>query len=277
MSPASPTAPVACRLCGTPTPALFSATVLNRYVVPYHYCRGCDHVFVDQPTWLEEAYTEALAAEDTDVAARNIFTALRLAAFCYAVLGDRGEGKFVDVGGGYGLLTRLMRDLGYDYYWSDRYAKNLFARGFDANVREGASTAVSAIEVLEHLPDPRAFIRRTLAEQRSDTLVFTTEVFADGHPPAPADWSYYAFSTGQHIAFFSRRGLDRLARQLGMWYYPAGRLHVFSARRLPRWKLWLASRMPLAVPLALLAAARLGSRRGRDQVLVRRQNTGAQA
>lgn len=266
-----------CHLCNAATRTYFTATVLGKYEAVYHYCEACEHLFVDAPTWLDEAYSEALAMEDTDVAARNIFTALRLAAIDYFVLGDRGQGRYVDVAGGYGLLTRLMRDLGFDYFWSDRYAANLFARGFEYHATPGTCLAVSAIEVLEHTTNPLEFIRQTLADHPSDTFIFTTEVFADNTPPLPGHWGYYAFETGQHIAFFSRRGLTRLAERLGMTYYPLGRLHIFSRKKLPRWKLGLASHKLLVIPLALAAAIRLGSRRGRDQTIVHSQTNRIQA
>ncbi|TAM43290.1 MAG: class I SAM-dependent methyltransferase [Burkholderiaceae bacterium] len=258
-----------CHLCNAVTRTHFTATVLNKYEANYHYCAECDHLFVSEPTWLDEAYSEALTQEDTDVAARNVFTALRLAAINYFALGDRGKGRYVDAAGGYGLLTRLMRDLGFDYFWSDRYAKNLFARGFERDATQGVCLAVSAVEVLEHTTNPLEFIRQILTECQSDTLIFTTEVFADNNPPLPGAWSYYAFNTGQHIAFFSRRGLASLAKRLSMNYYPLGRLHVFSKKNLPYWKLKLASHKLLVIPLALITVSRLGSRRGRDQAIIR--------
>lgn len=266
-----------CHLCNAETRTIFTTAILNKYEAAYHYCAECDHIFVDQPTWLEEAYSDAIARSDTDVAVRNIFTALRLAAIYYLVLGDRGHARYADVAGGYGLLTRLMRDLGFDCYWSDPYAENLFARGFEYDATQGACLAISAIEVLEHTTNPLEFIQQNLIDHQSDILVFTTEVFSDGSPPRPNDWGYYAFDTGQHIAFFSRNGLSRLANKLGLHYFPLGRLHIFSKNPLPVWKLRLASHKLIAIPVALFAAYHLGSRRGKDQTLIRRQTNQSQA
>jgi len=256
---------------------MFTAEILHKYMASYHYCSECDHLFVSDPAWLEEAYSGAIVQEDTDIAARNIFTALRLAAINYLVLGDRGNGRYADVAGGHGLLTRLMRDLGFDYYWSDRYAQNLFARGFDYEAQRGACLAISAIEVMEHTPNPLEFIQQNLADHQTDTLIFTTEVFADGAPPAPNKWGYYSLNTGQHIAFFSRKGLARLAQRLDMRYYPLGRLHLFSKKSLPGWKLKLASHKLMVIPIVLYAALRLGSRRGRDQMIIRKQTNQSEA
>lgn len=260
-----------CHLCGNETRTLFSATLLGKHEAPYLYCADCDHVYVDDPNWLDEAYSEAIAAEDTDIAARNVFMALRLAAIDYFVLGDRGQGTYVDVAGGYGLLTRLLRDFGFDCYWSDPYAQNLFARGFECRPGQGLHLAVSAIEALEHTAKPLDFIRENLTAHPSEVFIFSTAVFPDNRPPHPGQWGYYAFDTGQHIAFFSRQGLERLARRLGMHYQASGRLHLFSKRRFPNWRLRLAGHPLLVVPLALFAAWRLGSRRGRDQMALRRR------
>jgi len=268
---------MACHICGSESSVIFSAKILCKYDTPYHYCAECDHIFVDHPTWLDEAYSDAIIWADTDVAVRNIFTALRLAAIYYLVLGDRGQARYVDAAGGYGLLTRLMRDLGFDYYWSDRYAKNLFAKGFDYEPRHGACLAVSAIEILEHTTNPLEFIQQNLNAHQSGTFIFTTEVFPDNCPPPANKWGYYSLETGQHIAFFSRRGLERLARRLDMHYYPLGRLHLFSKAPLPSWKLKLASQKLMVIPIALLAAFRLGSRRGRDQMIIRKQKGHTQA
>lgn len=259
-----------CHICDAGTRTIFTATLLEKHLVPFQYCEDCDHIFVDQPTWLDEAYSEAIASEDTDIAVRNILTALRLAAINYFVLGDRGQGKYVDLAGGYGLLTRLMRDLGFDYYWSDRYAKNLFARGFESDQRHETHLALSAIEVLEHTTNPLKFIQQNLNDHQSDTIFFTTETFPDNEPPAADKWGYYSFDTGQHIAFFSRVGLSRLAKRLGMHYYPSGRLHIFSKNALSAWRLKLASLKFLVTPIALFAASRLGTRRGKDQSYVRK-------
>ncbi len=261
-----------CHLCGTETAQHFDTQVLGGHAARYAYCADCDHIFADSPDWLDEAYTETTDAADTDTATRNVLTALRLAALCHVGLGERGEGVYVDVAGGYGLLTRLMRDLGFNYFWSDRYTQNLFARGFEYQPGLGACRAVSAIEVLEHTVNPIEFIRQALAQHQSDTFIFTTETFPDGCPPRPGQWGYYALESGQHIAFFSPRGLTRLAERLGMHHFPLGRIHLFSKKPLPRWRLRLASNKLLIVPLALYALTRLGSRRASDQQYLERKN-----
>jgi len=259
-----------CRLCGSPAPVHFEAQVLRKHVARFRYCAACDHVFAEDPHWLSEAYADAIVKTDTDIAARNVFTALRLAAAYYTLFDERGEGVYVDAAGGYGLLTRLLRDFGFDCRWTDPYAENLFARGFEFQPGTVRCVAASAIEVLEHTVDPLEFVRSTMHTCGTNTLLFTTMLFGDSKPPLPGEWDYYSLETGQHIAFFSRRGLDVLARRLGLHYYPLGRIHLFSKDELSARKLSLCANRWLMLPLAVLAAKRLGSRKGRDhEALVR--------
>lgn len=259
---------IGCHICNSQTITLFRSLVLGKYDAPYQYCEACDHVYALDPFWLNEAYTDAIVAADTDIAARNIRTALRLAAIFYFGFDERGSGKYADAAGGYGLLTRLMRDLGFDYYWSDPYAQNLFARGFEYDTKCEPCAAISAIEVLEHVVDPAHFIRQCLTNFQTDTIAFTTETFPDGHPPLAQDWYYYAPETGQHIAFFSSQGLQKLATRLGLRYLRLGRIHIFTRKTPSLFKLKLATHNALVLPIALAAVKQLGSKRGADQAML---------
>lgn len=259
---------VACHICNRPTVEYFRSLILGKYDAPYQYCEACDHVFVEDPFWLNEAYSDAIVAADTDIVVRNIRTALRLAAIFHFGFGERGTGKYADAAGGYGLLTRLMRDLGFDYYWSDPYAQNLFARGFEYDTKREPCSAISAIEVLEHVADPVHFIQECLTNFQTDTIAFTTETFPDKRPPLAKDWYYYAPETGQHIAFFSSHGLQTLASRLGLRYIRLGRIHLFTRKTPSHFKLKFATNNALVLPMALAAVKRLGSKRGADQALL---------
>jgi hypothetical protein len=158
---------------------------------------------------------------------RNISLACKLAGVLYWIEGERGEGRYLDAAGGYGMLPRLMRDLGFDFYWADKYCDNLLARGFEYSPAIGPCCTVTAMEVFEHLTDPVSFIEETLAFSGAHTMVFSTELY-EGTPPQPDAWWYYAFATGQHIGFFQRRTLEVLGARLGLQFATANGIHVFS-------------------------------------------------
>jgi hypothetical protein len=69
--------------------------------------------------------------------------------------------RFVDYGGGYGMFVRLMRDKGFDFYRSDKYAKNLFAKQFEAS-ETISYDLLTAFEVFEHLVNPTDEVERML-------------------------------------------------------------------------------------------------------------------
>lgn len=205
----------------------FKTIVLRNYEATYYYCNECGFLSAQNPYWLEEAYSSAITLTDIGLVSRNVTNANKLSVVLYFLLGERGAGRYVDFAGGYGILTRLMRDYGFDFYWSDKYCQNLMAYGFDYTQKSGDCRAVTAFEVLEHTEDPVRFVEDALKFAQSDTLIFTTELYEGNYPP-PDKWWYYSFETGQHIAFFQRRTLKKLANKLGLHFCSNGWLHIIS-------------------------------------------------
>ena len=211
---------------------VFRATLLGRHDVQYLYCDTSGLLRTESPWWLAEAYRSAIASTDTGLVQRNLINATLLEPLV-ARLGLE-HGRLLDVAGGYGLLTRLLRDRGFDAYSHDPHCQNLFAAGHDPG---GAATGfradlLMAFEVLEHVEDGVAFLRGLFERHGCRTLVLSTTTF-DGALPGP-DWPYYAFETGQHIAFYQRRTLQMLAERTGVRHQVLrSGLHLFTDRALP--------------------------------------------
>ncbi|WP_186296438.1 class I SAM-dependent methyltransferase [Mycobacterium tilburgii] len=219
-----------CRICNSSSTLAFTHKVLNKYDCDFYFCAKCGGLQSEEPYWLDEAYSSPVAAADTGVLWRNLYLA-RVTSVVLYFLFDR-RGRFLDAAGGYGIFTRLMRDAGFDYYWTDKYCSNLTARGFESDaVPTEPYTAVTAFEVMEHLPDPVGFVAELLENTGTDTIIFTTELFA-GEPPAPDEWWYYAFPTGQHITFFQRSTLELIGNRFGLRFYSSGMLHVWTRAKL---------------------------------------------
>jgi hypothetical protein len=212
-----------CPVCSASMREAFRATVLRKHEACYDFCQNCGFLRIREPNWFDEAYETAICAADTGLVRRNLLLCDRLAVLC-PLLG--GEQRFLDYGGGVGLLVRLMRDRGIDFWWSDRHAQNVLACGFEYRPSLGGCTAVTAIEVLEHVPDPIEFIAEAVAAGDTETLIFTTELFEGG--PPPQEWWYYARAEGQHIAFFRRDTLEMIGRRLSMRLLSDGWLHMLT-------------------------------------------------
>jgi Methyltransferase domain len=212
-----------CRICAAAARPIFNGTVLGRSV-EYQECDACGYVQTETPTWLDQAYGSAIGAADTGILQRNRRSA-RVVVRMLAMLGLL-RGRVIDSAGGYGLLVRMLRDLGVDARWEDRYCENLVARGFEAAAEDRADL-LTAFEVMEHLVDPLADLKR-LCARAPHVLVSTSLIPAP--TPRLEDWWYYAPSGGQHIGFFRLRTLEHLGAQLGRRVFSDGRgFHLFTS------------------------------------------------
>lgn len=218
----------ACKLCDAPTDAFGRQPILGRHDGEYRRCRQCGYVYVLDPHWLDEAYSSAIAALDTGIAARNAWLADATCALLGLAL--KPVRSAIDYGGGSGLLVRLMRDRGHDFHWFDAYSPNLLARGFEADLTRRYDLA-TAFELVEHLPEPIAGFE-TL-HRLAPALLVSTELLPDpAPPPTPGSWWYYAPEAGQHIGFFTERALRVVAERLGLVLSTNGRnLHLLAPER----------------------------------------------
>lgn len=214
---------ITCRLCAEQAHLLFKTLVLRKYDVGYYECGRCRLIQTEDPYWLEEAYARPINAEDTGLLVRNTTFADRVSVLLFSLLGP--QGRYLDYAGGYGVFTRMMRDKGFDYCWTDRYTQNLLAKGFEHKPDERID-ALTAFEVLEHFVNPVDELRKMSAI--SDVLIVSTEL-APERTPAAGEWWYYGHEHGQHIAFFRQSSLQELAKRLGLRCWSNGRnLHLLA-------------------------------------------------
>ena len=221
---------IECPISGKLMEPVFSEIILKKYTVTYYYCKESGLLKTETPYWLDEAYQNAINDTDTGLVARNISNSNMLEV----VLGCLGieNGKLLDVAGGYGLLTRLMRDKGFDCYTTDKYCKNLFAKTFEPGAHFKAD-ALFAFEVLEHTEDPLQFLLEVFRTYNCKTIIFSTLTFGNQIPSN--DWWYYAFEGGQHITFYQARTLSLLADCLGCKYYMLNPgLHIITNKNIRR-------------------------------------------
>jgi hypothetical protein len=211
-------------LSGSDSRLLFTHRVLGKYEAQYFYDETAGYIFVGNPHWLDEAYSSAIAITDTGVLQRNV---TNIDAVARAIIQHpHSFTKGVDLGGGYGIFVRGMRDAGFEFYWTDRYSQNLMARGFEAEA--GRYSTATAFELLEHLENPLAMLKSAKELYDFDTCFFSATCFDEENVP-DADWWYWAFETGQHISFFSLRSLNWMADQLGMkLWHVRGDVYAFS-------------------------------------------------
>ena len=224
-----------CPICKSTMHFAFQNTLLLKYTVDYFSCNDCGLLQTENPYWLEEAYNEVVSKFDTGIVSRNINNKQVLIPLLSYLF--KGKGQYIDLGGGTGLLTRLLRDVGLDCYLSDKYNNNVFAKPFQLNIGIKAN-ALFAFEVLEHIEDPLDFINSNFQNYNCNTLILSTVTF-NGKVPEK-NWWYYGFEHGQHITFYQPKTISRLAKELKCKYYRIGENHyLISALALSSFTLFL--------------------------------------
>lgn len=243
---------VACRVCPpTTTTAPFAqGTVLGDVPVEYVRCPRCGMVMAADPTWLDRAYSAPIARLDVGLLDRCFILANATAAILRAEKG-RG-GRFLDWAGGYGTLTRLMRDRGFHFSHFDPMAENVFAPEHEAAGLDSTRyDLITGYEVLEHLVDPVESLAPLAAA--TDRLLMSTQLLP-APAPQPDEWAYYSPETGQHVTFFTTEALHRLADRLGFDGVVVGDfLHLFYRGDVR----WAVRRLVRSSKLAYLAGLTL--------------------
>ena len=222
-----------CVICTNKLSALFEAQVMFSYNISYYKCPVCGTIQTEKPYWLSEAYENAITATDIGLLSRNIDLSTKV--FNLITKTFDSSKKFLDFGGGYGVLVRLLRDKGLDFYRQDIYCQNIFAVNHDISdlkENERRFELVSCFEVFEHVADPFKLFEELLSYS-SNILVSTVIIPENQSITSAADWWYFAPETGQHITFYTMRSLALIAEKYGMNLYSDGQgLHLFTSKKL---------------------------------------------
>lgn len=231
---------LACPICDAASDAFGVAPVLSSVEAVFRRCPSCFAVFAEDPHWLDQAYEEAIARRDIGLVQRNIELAGEIDLILTALRPQAR--RCLDFGAGNGMFVRMMRDRGFPFRYYDRHGPNLFAEGFEADVTPSIGyEVVTALEVVEHLPDPVEELR---AFTHDAELLLVSTVLVPEHAPPLEQWWYYSLSSGQHITIFSRRSLAVFADRLGFQVTECGPVHVLSRTRVSSRRLQLARRFP---------------------------------
>jgi len=210
-----------CRLCGGETRLSFRTEMLGRHDIGYFRCTGCESLQSEMPFWLNEAYSkgESRCSFDTGGVSRSRLTCAAILSI-YKLGGFKGPA--LDFGGGTGLLCRMLRDALIDAYSFDEYGDGGYAKGYHGSLADRAYDLISAIEVLEHLPTPRSTLD-SLFGAGAPVVVATTMLY-NGQGPG---WDYLSLFTGQHVFFYSAKGLDWICERHGYKRQQSGDFHIF--------------------------------------------------
>lgn len=216
-----------CKICEAKSVEVFKATILNKYSVRYYQCPACGFVETEKPYWLEEAYKRPINKTDVGILERNYQLRNIVATLLYFYFDIHKP--MLDYAGGYGIYTRIMRDLGFDYYWSDPYTINLFAEGFEFTDKKKIEV-ITTFETFEHLENPVEEFSKIVSISKN--IIATTQILPSP-VPHPTEWWYYGLEHGQHISLYTKKSLEILAKKFGLQYYSNNiNLHIFTTKEI---------------------------------------------
>jgi SAM-dependent methyltransferase len=227
----------ACKLCGAPTePAGEVTGDFSGRTFHLRRCPVCTFAFIADPwTDYDEIYSDAYYAgegpdplvdyhfemEHADRTIRR-YEWRGIAVRVASLIPVGPQTRWLDYGCGTGglityLLGRGVGAVGFEQGWS---VPRLQARGVPIIAEEqleahaGRYDVVTAIEVLEHTPDPVAELRRMRSLLAPGGLLFITTGNAAPYRERLADWRYVIPEI--HISFFEPQSMRTAMEKAGL-------------------------------------------------------------
>jgi SAM-dependent methyltransferase len=231
-----------CGLCGAP-----GVPWRRKYGFELLRCTRCRNGFVPKhliPTDLESMYSRAYFEggertgyptylADSEVIAKNFERRLRF----IEKLGPPGR-RILDVGAAYGLLLRSAREAGWDASGVEIAedcaeeatrisGTRVVAGDFTKVALDGTFDAIVMLDVIEHLRDPMAGLRRAceLLSPRGLLLIETNDIDSPWARFMGNRWWF--LDPPQHLFYFSLSGLKERLREAGF----SNEFHVRRAGR----------------------------------------------
>lgn len=183
-----------------------------------HRCRTCGSLFVDELPAVEAALDYDGYYHEGNLTVPE-FVNRRLGEMVAGLEPFRLTSRWIDIGCGAGSLLRAIARAGWRAQGTEiapQPVQMLRAEGYDVllgdaaelELESGAYDVVSLIEVIEHVPDPRALMRRAAALLRPGGVLFMTTPHAGGISGLVLGLQWSAVSPPEHLQLFSRRGMS---------------------------------------------------------------------
>ncbi len=243
-----------CKICNHESTYIFSATIIKKYQSEYFFCEKCNFLQTQNPIWLKEAYSDPINITDIGYVTRNIYLSKKTLVL-FTFLFSKNN-NFLDYAAGYGILTRLMRDYGLNFYWHDPFTQNIFTKNFEFTNQK--FKAITCFECFEHFENPIEEIEKILSISNN---IFLSTLLLPEEIPSPGNWDYYGLNHGQHISFYSKKTLEYIAKKYKLNFYTDGaNLHLLTKKKISnfRFKLILfLSKLQLDIFLKKIIGSKL--------------------
>lgn len=223
---ASPTCPVCLSTC--------TGHFVDYNECTTYRCEGCQAVFLFPYVSLnqaEEMYNPSIDRVNMEIDTRKEKKMRRARRRARRLKSYTKGNRFLDVGSNVGYMTESARESGFEATGielapnyvklaREQFPKNTFINGYieEMDVPDGGFDMVYCSEVIEHVPDPRAFAA-ALARQVAPggyLYVTTPDIAHRGVPKDIATWD--AFCPPAHCVYYTPNNLRALFEENGLTF-----------------------------------------------------------
>lgn len=190
-------------------------------------CDLCSFVFADpfpSPEFIQSLYSQIqdpLYDEEAEGRGKNFVRILNYLAKLHPA-----RGKLFDIGAATGILLALARERGWKTYgietstWAvqtarEQYGITLQEGGFEtADTPGGFYTAVTMVDFIEHIPEPRAAIEKAfhMLVPGGTICLVTPNIESFAARLAGKNWWHFRPA---HLGYFTRKSLAELLERAG--------------------------------------------------------------
>ncbi|HKR21775.1 MAG TPA: class I SAM-dependent methyltransferase, partial [Pyrinomonadaceae bacterium] len=189
-------------------------------------CRDCDSVYTPYSPWYTSAHFYTGFYLNQDELSPPAFINQRLEEITAEFSGFRENNRLLDIGCGAGNLLQAARKHGWDAQGLEvsagavKHVRGLGFEVFEGELQDAAFPAqhfdvITAVELLEHLVDPKPLLHEVARILRPGGLFWTTTPHARGLSGRLLGLNWRCVWPPEHLQLFSIRGLTKLLRDAG--------------------------------------------------------------
>ncbi len=215
-----------CRLCRSATSQVFTRTVLFTHQVAYFHCPSCGGLQTEFPYWLTASRVPQSECFNGGNASQ-ILTNFLLLRRVLEILNVRPKDRCVDFAGESGLFSRLMRDIGYQFFNFSKVGVNFtnaeFCVGGTWDKFNRSVRLTTIFNKAENFIDPLAEWD-AIFSTTTDYILGSTEIYSG----QDSNWDYLAPESGQRTFFYSPATLAQIAMRHRWSAYTLGNYFLLA-------------------------------------------------
>ena len=229
--------PVACKICGAPSP-FFDRVDFNKFCnegdyyeyglagvpVDYHRCGQCGFLFTTFcDTWSADdfrafIYNADYAKVDSEYAE---IRPSHVAANMAQRLAGAENARILDYGSGAGVFVQRMHDHGFH----DIQAYDPFS---SPERPEGRFDIITCFEVVEHTTDPKATLLDMTNLLEPDGSILLSQTLQPANIMSSRGSWWYLGPRNGHVSTYTEEAFETLGRELGLFFHRGDTVYAFA-------------------------------------------------